>query len=319
MSTANLPLPLDTRIRFGIGASATDGTRAVAQVETVKRLGYEVIWAGDHVAFTGPVNDPLTQLSYLGALAPTLTLGTSVYLLPLRNPVATAKVVATLDRMLGAGRFIFGVGVGGEFPREYQACGIPLGERGGRMDESIALIKRLWSEDRVAHRGKYFNFDEIRMLPKPLTPGGPPIWIGGRSEAALRRAAHLGDGWMPYVITAQRMAVGLEFIANHAEAAGRKMERFGTGVLIFCTLDQTRERALEIASEHLSKRYAMNFREPAKRYCALGRPEDVAAKIDEFVQVGARDFEMDIIGSDRESLDEQLARFADEVIPLLRR
>jgi alkanesulfonate monooxygenase SsuD/methylene tetrahydromethanopterin reductase-like flavin-dependent oxidoreductase (luciferase family) len=221
--------------------------------------------------------------------------------------------------MLGAGRFIFGVGVGGEFPREYQACGVPLRERGGRMNESIALIRRLWNEDRVAHRGKYFSFDEIRVLPKPLTPGGPPIWIGGRSEAALKRAAQLGDGWMPYVITAQKMAAGLDFIAQNAEAAGRKIERFGTGVLIFCTLDQTRERALDIAAEHLSKRYAMNFRDPAKRYCALGRPEDVAAKIHEFIAVGARDFEMDIIATDRAALDEQLARFAGEVIPLLRK
>jgi probable F420-dependent oxidoreductase len=314
-----LPLPIDSAIRFGIAASATDGPRAKAQVETIKALGYEVMWAGDHVAFTGPINDPLTQLSYLGALAPELRFGTSVYLLPLRNPVATAKVVATLDRMLGPDRFIFGVGVGGEFAREYQACGIPLKERGGRMNESIALIKRLWNEDKVEHRGKYFSFDEILMAPKPLTPGGPPIWIGGRAEAALKRAARLGDGWMPYVITAKRMADGLEFIAAEADRQGRKIQRFGAGVLIFCTLDQSYERALEIAGDNLSKRYASDFREPAKRYCALGRPEDVAAKINEYVAAGARDFEMDIIAPDRSSLDEQLERFAKEVIPLLRK
>jgi len=92
-------------------------------------------------------------------------------------------MVATLDRLLGAGHFIFGVGVGGEFPREYEACGIPIRERGGRATEAIQVMKRLWTGDRVEHRGKYFNFGEISMQPRPKTPGGPPVWIGGRAEA----------------------------------------------------------------------------------------------------------------------------------------
>ncbi len=310
------PVPVAEKPRFGATASAADGPRGRAAVEAIRRWGYEAIWTGDHVAFTGPINDPLTQLAYFSAVAPEMVFGTCVYLLPLRHPVPVAKMVATVDRLLGAGHLIFGVGVGGEFPPEYEACGIPLKERGGRMNESIALMRRLWTEPKVAHRGHHFSFGEIRMQPPPLTLGGPPIWIGGRAEAALKRAARLGDGWMPYVVAPKRYSDGLTFIAAEAERAGRKLERFGTGLLLFTTLGETYESALDVAAEHLSKRYAMDFREPARRYCALGRPADVAAKVAEFIRAGAREFIIDMIGPNAER-DEQMERFAREVIPLV--
>jgi alkanesulfonate monooxygenase SsuD/methylene tetrahydromethanopterin reductase-like flavin-dependent oxidoreductase (luciferase family) len=312
----SVPLPVAEKPRFGATASAADGPRGRSAVEAIRRWGYEAIWTGDHVAFTGPINDPLTQLAYFSAVAPEMVFGTCVYLLPLRHPVLVAKMVATVDRLLGAGHLIFGVGVGGEFPPEYEACGIPLKERGGRMNESIALMRRLWSEPKVAHRGRHFSFGEIRMQPPPLTPGGPPIWVGGRAEAALKRAARLGDGWMPYVVAPKRYSDGLTFIAAEAERAGRKLERFGTGLLLFTTLGETYESALDVAAEHLSKRYAMDFREPARRYCALGRPADVAAKVAEFIRAGAREFIIDMIGPNAER-DEQMERFAREVIPLV--
>jgi probable F420-dependent oxidoreductase len=310
-------LPLAKTIRFGAISGALDGEHARQAAATVARLGYDSLFTGDHIAFTGPISDPLTEIAFWGALEPKLTLGTSVYLLPLRHPTIVAKMVATLDRLLGAGRLVFGVGVGGEFPPEYEACGIPLNQRGGRTNEAIEVIRRLWTEPRVAHRGKYFSFGEISMLPKPATPGGPPIWIGGRAEAALKRAARLGDGWIPYVITPQRFAAGLDFIGAEAVRAGRQLERFDTAAFIFCTLGKTFEQALEVSAEHLSKRYAMDFRAAARRYAALGTPADVAARLAEFQQSGARDFLIDIIGP-YEERDAMLESFAREVIPLLR-
>ncbi len=205
-------LPLSSKVRFGAMATAADREHALKTVNTLSEWGYDSIWTGDHVAFTGPIDDPLTQLTYLSALKPSLIFGTSIYLLPLRHPVPVAKMVATVDRLMGAGRFIFGVGVGGEFPPEYEACGIPLKQRGGRANEAIEIIKRLWSGESIEYRGKYFSFGKITMLPKPRTPGGPPVWVGGRAEAALKRAARLGDGWMPYVVTPKRVGDGLEFI-----------------------------------------------------------------------------------------------------------
>jgi len=309
-------LPIASRPRFGAMAQAFDGAHARRIVRSISDWGYKAMWTGDHIAFTGPINDPLTQIAYFAALAPELVFGTCVYLLPLRNPVIVAKSVATVDRLLGAAHFIFGVGGGGEFPPEYEASGVPLNERGGRMNEAIPLLRRLWTERRIAHEGKYFRFGEIPMEPKPATPGGPPIWIGGRADPVLKRAASSGDGWMPYVVTPERYAKSLETIAAHAAREKRSIDHFGTGLLLFCTMGSSYEQALDVAAAHLSKRYAMDFREPAKRYCALGKPADVAARLSEFIKAGVRDFVIDAISPAQER-DAQMEQFARDVIPLL--
>ena len=311
------PLPVSDRIRFGAGIAAGNRDAAIEAINSLAAWGYDIIWMPDHVAFTGPVSDPFAQLTYFSALKPNLIYGTGVYLLPLRHPVTVAKVAASVDRLMDAGHFIFGIGVGGEFPAEYEACGIPVRERGGRTDESIAIMKRLWTGEQVEHRGKYFSFGPITMLPKPATPGGPPIWIGGRSDAALRRAARLGDGWMPYAITAERLAEGLEFIAREAEQAHRNFTGFGTAAQIFTTIADSYEKGIDLASEQLSKRYAMDFREAAKRYAAVGRPADIAEQISAYFKAGARDIGVDLVCR-RAELRAQLEQFAKEVIPLLR-
>lgn len=314
---SDLQLPLAKTVRFGAGATTDDGARARRSLAMLVRLGFDSTWAPDHIAFHAPVSDPLTQIAYAGALAPELIFGTGVYLLPLRNPVWVAKMVATIDRLLGRGRFIFGIGVGGEYPPEFQASGIPLKERGARTNESLALLKRLWTGEEVEHHGRFFNFDAVRMKPVPLTPGGPPIWIGGRSEAALKRAAALADGWMPYVITPQRYAEGLQFIERHAASKGRRFDRFGTALSIFCSIGESVEQALEVASGPLSRRYAMDFREAARRYGLLGRPADVASRIGDFHRAGVREFIVDII-AEPGGRAVMLERFAHEVIPLVR-
>jgi alkanesulfonate monooxygenase SsuD/methylene tetrahydromethanopterin reductase-like flavin-dependent oxidoreductase (luciferase family) len=309
-------LPLAAGLRFGAQAWAFDGEHARAAIKRLADAGFDTVWAGDHVSFTGPVNDPLIEVGFLGALELRLVFATGVYLLALRPPAAVAKMVATVDRLLGAGRFIFGVGVGGEFPREWQACGVPVGERGARTNEALAIIKRLWTEARVTHHGRYYNFDEISIDPRPASAGGPPIWIGGRAETAQRRAALLGDGWIPYVISAKRYAAGLDFIGREAARAGRKFERFGTGVFLFCALAENYERAHALASASLSRRYAMDFSAAAHRYGALGTPAEVAAKIAEYVAAGAREFVLDAVADG--AREEQLERLAREVIPLVR-
>src|ERR1700736_1092629 len=179
------------------------------------------------------------------------------------------------------------------------------------------IMKRLWTGEPVEYRGKYFSFGPITMLPKPATPGGPPIWIGGRSDAALRRAARLGDGWMPYVITADRFAQGLEVIAREAELAHRDFTSFGTAAQIFATIADSYEKGIDIAAERLRKRYAMDFREATKRYAAVGRPADIAEQISAYIKAGARDIGIDLVCR-RSERSAQLEQFGREVIPLLR-
>jgi len=308
-------LPLDTRLRFGFSAGFASASAARATVQLAERLGFDSLWVGDHVAFPMPILDPLLQLALAAGHGDRLTLGTSVYLVPLRHPVLIAKQVATLDLLCG-GRFVFGVGVGGEFAREFEAVGVPVKERGARMSEALPLLRRLWSGEPVAHAGRFHAFPEVRLLPVPAQAGGPPLWCGGRSQGALERIARMGDGWLAYVVTPEMFRAGLETIARAAEKAGRRFERFGTSHLVFVRIDDSYEAALDTATAHLSARYAMDFRKAAARYAALGRPADVAAKLAELSKSGVRHFVLDMIGEPAErSL--QLEKFASDVIPLL--
>jgi probable F420-dependent oxidoreductase len=311
---ARMDLPLASTLTYGVITTVAGVDDARATAERTEAQGWDSLWVGDHVAFTVPIYDPLIQLGVLGAFSKKLRLGTSVYLLPLRHPVPVAKQVATLDRMLG-GRLEFGVGVGGEFANEYAACGVPLKERGARLTEGIELLRKLWSGESVTHAGRFYPLENVRMLPPPAQRP-LPIHCGGRSDAALARIGRLADGWISYVVTAEQYRAGLEKIAAEAARARRRVERFHTGHLLFALVRNSYEEALDAATEHLSRRYAMDFRKAAQRYAALGKPADVAARVAELQRAGVRSVIVDVVGRPEER-DEQLARFAAEVRPLL--
>lgn len=312
-----MTLPLANDMRYG-WMTSMDSAASVRQVVALaERIGLDSLWVGDHIAFAVPIMDPLMQLAQAAVLSDRLLLGTSVYLLPLRHPVAVAKQVATLDR-LTSGRLLFGVGVGGEFPNEYAACGVPIKERGARLSEGIEVLRKLWSGAPVSHAGRFYPFENVQMLPAPRQPGGPPIWCGGRSEAALARAGRLADGYVSYVVTPEMFAGFLQTIEKGAAAAKREIDRFDTAHLLFFRIDNSFETAWDVATAHLSERYASDFRGPAKKYCALGRPEDVAARVAEFHAAGVRHLILDAVSPPGER-HAQIERFATEVLPLLRR
>jgi probable F420-dependent oxidoreductase len=322
-----MELPLEDRLSIGIQnihrrtEPATEPWRPTidemqALVRLVDDCGYDSLWVGDHIAFAVAIFDPLLQLAQAAVVSRRLKLGTNVYLVPLRHPVPVAKQVATLDH-LSEGRLIFGVGVGGEFPKEFAACGVPLAERGARLTAAMPLLRQLWSGAPVSYNGRYFGaFSDVSMQPPARQPGGPPIWVGGRADAALARAGRLADGWISYVITPETYRAGIEKIAAAAEAAGRKIARFGTGHLLFARLDTSYEQALDAAAATLSHRYAMDFRRAAERYAALGRPEQVAARIRAFHDAGVRHLVLDLVGP-YEERPQQIEEFARDVLPLL--
>ncbi len=310
-----MSLPLADTLRYGWMTAMSDADEVREVVALAERSGLDSLWVGDHIAFTVPILDPLLQLAQAAVLSERLLLGTSVYLLPLRHPVPVAKQVATLD-LLSGGRLLFGVGVGGEFPNEYAACGIPRRERGARLTESIQVLRALWSGKEVNHAGNFFPFERVRMQPPPRQPGGPPIWCGGRSRAALERAGRLADGWVSYVVTPEMYRESLQTIAAAADAAGRALTRFDTAHLLFFRIDASFEAAWDVATEHLSQRYASDFRGPARKYCALGKPADIAASIDAFRAAGVRHLILDAV-SPADQRHEQIEWFAREVAPLL--
>lgn len=319
-------LPLESKLRIGVQTIHRRTEPAVGDwrpgidelrslVELIDRCGYDSIWTGDHVAFAIPILDPLLQLAQAAMVSRRLMLGTGVYLLPLRNPGHVAKEISSLDHAT-EGRLIFGIGVGGEFPKEYELCGVPLHERGVRCSESLEVLRKLWTGKAVTHQGRYFNFTDVTMTPPPRQPGGPPVWCGGRSDAALRRAALLGDGWISYVVTPTMYADALAKIAAAAEQANRPLKGFGSGHLLFTRIDQTYEKAFDAANAALSVRYGIDFSKATRRYAALGRPADVADQIRKFHAAGMRHLVLDFVGPYDER-DRQIEWFAAEAMPML--
>src|SRR6476660_5929460 len=187
-----MALPLDDRLSIGIQnihrrtePATAPWQPTIDEMQALVRLvddcRYDSLWVGDHIAFAVAIFDPLMQLAQAAVVSRRLKLGTNVYLVPLRHPVPIAKQAATLDH-LSEGRLIFGVGIGGEFPKEFEACGVPLRERGPRLGEAVEVMRKLWTGETVSHHGRFYQFADVKMTPSPRQPGGPPIWFGGRSE-----------------------------------------------------------------------------------------------------------------------------------------
>lgn len=288
----------------------------------VEQAGFDSFWLDDHIAFRGNFLESLAALAAAAARTERIVLGSLVYLLPLRRPAIAAKAAATVDYLSGGGRFIFGVGVGGEEAREFEVCGIARGERGARTDEAIEVMRKLWTGEAVSHEGRFFRFPDARQSPPPGTPGGPPIWVGGRSEAAQRRAALLADGYAPYLFTPSRYEKGLEYIRRLADEAGRALDdskRPWTPALhLFVNLREKDSDALAQGAENLSMRYGMDMREAAQRYLMRGSVARCAERIGAYREAGVRHFIFKAAAPAGEEA-EHMSRLAGELLPEVKR
>jgi probable F420-dependent oxidoreductase len=221
-----------------VGPLATrESLRQAAQV--VEELGFDSVWVSEHIVVprkqatpyprtpTGqfpvppdmPFLDSLSTLLFVAACTERVQLGTSVVVLPWRNPVITAKELVTLD-VLSEGRLIFGVGVGW-WPEEFAMLGVPFKKRGARTDEYLQLIKKLWTEDNPSFQGRFWQIEEVGFAPKPVQKPHPPIWVGGDVKAALRRAGRLGDAWHAIDYPPPQLAEMYARVQGYAKEAGR--------------------------------------------------------------------------------------------------
>ncbi len=282
-------LVIPSKIESGVVMTAQTRDEIMAIARRIEAAGFDSIWVGDHISFYVPILESLTLLSFVAGVTERVKLGTGVYLLPLRHPTTTAKVAATLDLVSG-GRLILGVGVGGEFPPEFEASGVPVGERGSRANEALGILRKLWTEDGVAHEGRHFKFGPVSINPKPLQAGGPPIVVGGRKGPAFRRAGRLADGYLSHMCSPEMYRENLDAIRAHAEKAGRRAVPFRTAAFIFTILDDNYDAALDRAANLLQMIYNRPFRDAAKKYCLLGRPEDCLEQMQGFVDAGCRQF-----------------------------
>ena len=222
-------------VEFPLAAHRWGADTVLELARAIEDVGYDEIDLFEHVTVGHPIPgrsetrqaapellEPLVTLGAISAVTRRIGLGTGVLVLPQRQPALVAKQVATLD-VLSGGRVRLGVGVGWQ-RSEYESLGVPFEERGRRIDEAIILMRRYWTEPSVTFRGQFYRAEAMGMDPKPVQPGGPPLWIGGDSQAALRRVGRLGDGWMAMADSDEVVATAphkLATIRAAAAAAGR--------------------------------------------------------------------------------------------------
>jgi probable F420-dependent oxidoreductase len=228
---------------FGVGALA-DPVALGEVARLAEATGYHSVFLADHVlvprglASKYPYTqdgsfpfdpekdwlDPLVALGYLAGQTQSIRLGTSIIVVPMRHPIVTAKQIATADHLSG-GRVIFGAGVGW-MAEEFTLLGEPFHERGRRMDEYLELMKVLWTEDNPQFEGKYFQVADCSFAPKPVQKPHVPLWVGGESPAALRRAARLGDGWHSASTSLADLPEKLRILHAALDEAGRPKQNF---------------------------------------------------------------------------------------------
>jgi probable F420-dependent oxidoreductase len=312
-------MPLQT-IGISLGGSAVQGRAGIAemkaQVRRVEALGFDSIWSGDHIIMHNPIMDAMTVLATYAAITERLRIGTAVYLLPLRHPVAIAKQVAALD-LLSAGRFIFGVGVGGEIQREFAAVGVPVQERGRRTDEGLEILTRVLSQDNVTFTGKHYQLHNVTLAPRPQQQPYPPIWVGGRSEAAVRRTVRYGSCWLGYLVSSSRLCQAMQQIHEMAPTYGRNPDDIQGGMLLFTAIARDYETAKQMAITNLSRRYNQPFETLVDRYCAMGTPEQCHEKIQAFIDAGMANLIFSFV-CPAEQIAEQIEWCAAELLPRLR-
>jgi len=265
--------------------AAFDAARLRDFVARVEDTPIERVFVGDHVTFRdGTGFDGLQYATAIAAISARITVQTAVYLLPLRHPVPVARQLATLA-WLAPGRVVFGVGVGGEDAAEVRACGVDPATRGRRLDEALPIVRELLAGRAVTRRRGHFPLDAVTIAPPPPEP--VPIVVGGRSEAALRRAGRLGDGWLGTWISPQRYADACEQVDGFARAAGREVTSWTHGLHAWCGFGADRDTARRRLAGEMESLYGVAF-DKFERYCPYGSPADVADALRPYLAAGCR-------------------------------
>lgn len=303
-----------SKLLFGTGLRTVADTANYAR--RVENLGFDVLGCGEHVMFHGPIGNTFIQLAAAAGATERIKLMSTIALLPLYPATLAAKMGAVLDVVSG-GRYLCGLGIGGEFPKEFEACGVPVKERGPRTTEAMQVIRRLWNERDVTFHGRFNTLNGITLDPPPAQQPGPPLWVAGRKEAAMRRAALYGDGWMPYMYAPEQLADSIATITKLRAENPVASNDFNHGIFIFSAVHRDAEVARKMAAERLGRQYAQNFDNLVSKYALIGTPADCRKRLREYVDTGASLFMLTPACPD-EYIDENIRLLAEEVIPEFR-
>ncbi|MBI3980344.1 MAG: TIGR03619 family F420-dependent LLM class oxidoreductase [Chloroflexi bacterium] len=267
-------------------------------VVAAEDLGFASVWVTDHLIVPADVDivyrhdmlDPLAVLAYAAAVTRRVRLGTSVIILPYRNPIVVAKLIATADQLSG-GRVVFGAGVGW-MEREFGILGVPFHERGAMSDEYLQLMIALWTTAPTSFHGKYFAFENAQFSPRPVQQPHPPIWIGGRSRVARRRAVRYGAVWHPTLMTPAETAEGATDLRALSAQQGRP------------------------EPPAIAMRGTIHLGSPAtdERRPLQGSAEQIAQDLAAYADAGLSELLVDFPGRSIPEWHEQMRRFADEFV-----
>ena len=286
------------------------------QIKALEDHGFDLMTTGEHILFFRPILDTVTVLAYAAAVTTRIKLVPSTLILPLRHPVMMAKELISID-VLSKGRLIASVGIGGDYPREFEALGVPMSERGLRANEGIEIMKALWSGKTFDYDGKIFQLKDADMQPGPVQKGGPPLWVCGRSDPAMKRAAKYGDGWQPYMYTASQVAESVDKVMGFADDIGRDLPPdFAFTTFMYVSMHDDVEEARNRAIEQLSYRFNMPFEKIVDKYCAYGPNDRIISELKTYVDAGTNNLIVALVMPEEERMG-YVAKFAEEILPAL--
>jgi alkanesulfonate monooxygenase SsuD/methylene tetrahydromethanopterin reductase-like flavin-dependent oxidoreductase (luciferase family) len=302
--------------REAVLQNAKDADALLAFAERAEQLGFDSVWVGDSL-LARPRHEPLTLLAAIAARTRRVELGTAVLISPLRHPLALAQAAATVDQ-ISHGRLILGLGMasaGKAIEAEFAAVGVPHDKRAGRMREALKLLRQLWSARPITFKGRYWTLDNATMLPPPVRPGGPLLWVGGSGPFSLKCAGELSAGWFPNSPTPEAYRAGWHGVAAAAQAAGRPMP---TRALYFTvTVGDDAARAQADMQAFMERYYPVAYQESSKRQgCAAGTLETVLARTQAFLAEGIDHLVLRFGSADQAG---QLERAGMELLPALRK
>ncbi len=312
----------DGRITFGCSLSVEDYWDVPAFARRAEELGFQRVTMGEHIMDGNPPRPTVLNLPAMAAAAGAtsdIRIMTGIVIVPLYHPVMLAKLVSSVDRVSG-GRLDFGIGISGQRGThvEFSALGVSTRTRGRRTDEMLEVMKRLWTEEHVSHTGRFFEFDNVTLLPQPVQKPWPPIWVSGRSEAAMRRAAMQGDGWYPYLFTNRRIQWSNAMVRRFADEIGRELDGFHWGLNQPTAISLDGDEAMGLAVRNVGERYVTPERSAgdiARALCVAGTPDDCAREMEAKIEAGVEHINLGFLSPDADGLYRQMDLFAERVMP----
>jgi alkanesulfonate monooxygenase len=305
-------------IRNFVGPSETpDIDEIIRYSEQAEKLGFESLWVFDHLLLgvdpAFPILDSLTTLTAIATRTEKIKLGTGILVLPLRNPVWAAKIMASLDQ-ISKGRFILGA-ASGWYKREFDAAGVDFKTRGTTFEQNLDIILRLWSGEPVTFEGAGLNMREAVVAPRPYQDPHPPVLIGGYVDKVLRRVARVSDGWLTYAYTVEAFNESWDKIKNFAREYGRDPSELNATNQVFIYVGKPRDEMYETVRNWLVSEWDYaDWSDSTPDQAVIGTVDEVVAQLKPFAES-----EMDrIIFIPYRYEPEQVELLAREVIPALR-